>query len=35
MRELIAKFLQLRISERMIEKAHRFRAGRTRGAFSQ
>ena len=35
MGELIAEFFQLRISERLIEKAHRFRVRPKRGAFGQ
>ena len=33
--ELIAELFQVRISERLIEKAHRFRVGATRRAFGQ
>ena len=33
--ELITESFQLRISERLIEKAHRFRVGPTGGAFGQ
>ena len=33
--KFIAEFFQRRITERLIEKAHRFGIGPTRGAFGQ
>ena len=33
--KLITEFFQRRITERLIEKAHRFGIGPTRGAFGQ